>query len=194
MDPITSAVMFLNQSLVKAVLADARFNGSKVYGIAESILGKKKRRIPAIVEESGEMYPIEIDDKCPVIIFHRISSLQNSIDKKRSYGRRNIEVKDAQLRMLIAVNRKKVQLTSLEIESLIQNGIPKQVSRTDLETLALKSLNITVLNSDHESESVYAREWPAAESALKPNYYLMELRYQVGCSYDPSCINPICCN
>lgn len=190
----------INSTLNEHLFKDERFSVAKLYGISETVIkykdsesGAVEHACPSIIDPNGDSYEIFPDSDIPVMVYHR---LDGSVIRKaaKQHGREASNLERLSVLKLIFVGfRDKIKVTRDQIDLAIVGVFPTSLSNDSLQKLALKNCSINVLSSNHRSDEIYQREWPNSDKPLDPSIMIFEVTYQIGCTFDKSCINPICC-
>lgn len=194
-------VKAINQNLNEHLFKDERFSAPQLFGISESVVSEDRdaegnavlNQFPAIIDESGEAHIIAPDGDIPIMVFHKIEG--SAIKKiKKQYGRDESAIERlAVMKMIVVAFRDKVKISREKLDLAIMAAFPTSMSNESLTNLALKSCSINVLSSIHKDREIYLREWPNSGKHLDTSLMIFEINYQIGCTFDKNCINPICC-
>lgn len=192
--PIVNAI---NEHLKSVALADACFTGTKFSGITEAINKRSTdmaETVPCETTNDGEGFPIYPDDSFPLQIYHKILGSVIRVNPNLQYGRtEDVLTRTVSLSMVAISQRAKTKLSAEELDLLLLYGMPYGLDKQSIKNLNLKSCNINVLGTDFDSQAIYSREWPSAGKPLSPDLVILEIKYQIGCTFNRKCINPLCC-
>lgn len=194
-------VKAINETLNNNLFKDKRFSVPQLFGISETIVSQDRdkegneveNQFPAIVDLNGDSHTISPDGDIPIMVFHKIegSAIKNL---KKQYGRKNSSIERLTvMKMIVVAFRDKIKVTRETLDLAIMAAFPTGMSSESLSNMALKSCSINVLSSIHNDRGIYQREWPSAGKPLDTSLMIFEINYQIGCTFDKNCINPICC-
>lgn len=190
----------INQTLNEHLFKDERFSVAMLHGISETVTkysdsesGAIENSCPAIIDPNGDSHEIFPDGDVPVMVYHRLDG--SAIRKTaKQHGREASSLERLSVLKLIFVGfREKIKVTRDQMDLSIVGVFPTSLSHESLQKLALKTCSINVLSSNHRSDEIFKREWPNSAKPLDPSIMIFEVTYQIGCTFDKSCINPICC-
>ncbi len=182
-------VCAINDSL-SAKLTDRRYTGKVLHGLTEPRI-HKDQLAPCLVSPSGDLKPIFTANKIPLQVFHRL--WRNTYQVKKGTGRTDDQVQFSQMSMIVCAYRRPIRLTSQELESVLISAFPQSFPGELITSMALKSLNTNVQETDHHSAGLFAREWgldPQTSKALPPDHFILEMRYTIGAVFRQGCLNP----
>lgn len=189
MQYLAQIVNGINDS-IKAVLNDKRFQAGEYNGIA--ILAADGDRIRALVTDHFDDDKfISVDDKLPVVIYHRTLQITRGIESKKAYGSDKPQsIKETASMCLIAYGtRKLIRMTPEELEAAIAAGIPKMLTTDTRKTLGLSSCQIELSNSILDQVTIYQQETKSEGFELPPNQLLIRVNYNIVSTYNTACFN-----
>lgn len=194
-------VKAINETLGTHLFKDERFSVAQLHGIAETVTkyeesesGLVAREVaPCIIYADGEDKPIYPDGDFPIMVFHKLEGSAIK-PKAKQHGRSATELERLSVMKMIFIGfREKIKVSRDQMDLAITAVFPTSLSHQSLQNLALKNCSIKVLSSSHKSDEIYQREWQYARKPLDPSIMIFEVNYQIECTFDKSCINPICC-
>lgn len=185
-------VQCINDTL-KASLTDVRFSSAKYYGIAVTH-EDDGTKFAACYTLAGEASKITPDDSKSLLIFHKNNgSVTRGSDAEELFGNQNEYLtKTTNMSMVVIGQRKALQLSVEDLESLIEACIPYQPSKQFLIDNGLLNVSIYVNSASYNSLEIYNREFQKDKKNNDPRILLCEVKYSIECSYNIACINSIC--
>lgn len=182
----------LNIHLKEEVFKNSRFASARFVGITEPVAIDDNINCPAEIISSGEAIPVMPDDVNSMTVYHKVLSAVVSPYKSQGGRENNMLVRTAVCSMVVIAMREQLRMTPDELDLTFLGGLPNSFSHDDLQNMTLKSLNIRVLSSDFDSHGIFQREWPESGKPLSSDLFLLEIKYQIGCMFNKSCINQCC--
>jgi hypothetical protein len=150
----------------------------KWQGVAD-LIQRDEVVMPVIAEKHAG-----IDDKEPIIAYHRLSTVTSALVRGSGYGRdagnqRNVYL----VSMIVFVNKKLAGKYPDEVLLYIQERMP-----TEIKLAPFQSIQITFTNANLDSGRVYAEEYsPKAPYRLHAHQYLMKINYQIDTTFARGC-------
>lgn len=171
----------INKELVKLFESKP---GSKVYGLAQSMIrmkGTTPELLPALVDSKGEGKYIGIDDKSPIITYHKTNSISTRLDESKGNGDSLGKVVNTYAQTLIVyLNRKRVNILPDELYIKIQAVFPESFSLSPFQ-IVIRFTNV-ILNSTQ----VLAAEYQS-DIKLPPEASLFAINYTIESAYKKGC-------
>jgi hypothetical protein len=173
----------VNDGIVTGILSkDTKFSGYKIFGIAELVTAEKQT-FPSVFLKDG-VYA-GIDDRYPVIIYHRVNQVSIS---EPGFGYGNVRSNTMQaafsMVMVVYLDKKVTCITSDEFLLLLLTSIPEGLNVEDFQDVKIK-IGSAVLNQ----QAVFQNEYKGVQFFLKPESsllsvsYTIEGRFKKGCFY-----------
>lgn len=192
MADLNKIVCIINDSLKEKSFNDKRFQKVAAFGISKSLPYKKGdviEYIPTELNDNGDAKMLIPDDKNPVQIYHKVNSINYSLQKEQ-YGNGNDSiVRVANMSMIVFAQRNLIKLSEDMMDLYIIKGMPSKLTTASLTELKLNDCAITQSTTDFNSLAVYAREYNTKKYYLKPEHLFFEVKYQIECKLKKSCIN-----
>ncbi len=192
MELVGKIAQAINDHLKQSAFKEEQFASVLLNGVCEPVEktdSDGSSIAPAIVNRDGEALTIFYDDTRTLSIFHKILNVTN--EPGRSTGRTQLVKRTIQCSMILVANRENIRLTQEELDLLILSKFPSALPDIR-KALTLKSLIIQVSSSDYNSRAIFQREWVGYEKPMSTGFYLLEVKYTIGCEMDQSCINQCC--
>lgn len=159
--------------------------GVKVYGLAQTMMrkiGTQTELIPALVDNKGEGTYVGIDDKHPVILYHKTNSINTTIENN-GRGDSSGSLKNTYRQsIIIYLNRKKLNLLPDELYMHIQAVFPERFIHENVQvSVRFDSVNLS-------STQVWAAEYQR-EFTLPPEANLFAVNYIVETTFKKKCFD-----
>lgn len=180
---------------IEAAFADKRFADSGLFGLATQSMDSQATTSPYVIDSFGEGRNVNYNDSRPVVMYHRYngSNTYNSEDISQ-FGDNNEKVATSyNMALIVMASRSMTQLEPDDLETIIVSGMPTALTNAQLTTLNLLGCNVVVNGSDHNSINIFKREFTGQNKIYDPRIFMFEIRYEIECSYDKSCVNTLCC-
>lgn len=180
-------IELINNS-IKSSLNDTRFAGTYWGGIAKDVYRKsegKESVHPGAIGVDGKEYYYGIDDKYPMIVYHKI--LTNSYAyAERQFGEQGKHrIVRSNVKMVIASFQNRIRLTANQLEAVISVNFPATVSTTDLNI----ETRIILDGSDMRQRKVFNEEYQGIEYFLGVEHILFSISYTIETNYKQGCID-----
>lgn len=174
-------------------LNSAKFAGSRFLGIACSYIKQLQESqvglSPYIIDDNGEGKEVVIDDRYPLTIFHKNNGCSYKQDQTKTRGSEIGYIKSSQMSMILIASRRKLRLSPEMLEAYLSDNIPSTVDLTNHKVKA----SIRLQGSNFSCERIYMQEWQGA-TLISPDIILVEMKYQIDCTYFKGCVDFTCCN
>lgn len=180
---ISQVIDKINERLVKLFEATA---GARVYGLAQTMFKtqvSETKVYPCLIDHTGEGKDVSVDDRSPVIIYHKSNSIATAIRTQEAYGNSLGSIQNTYSNTLIVyLNRKKIKKLPDEVFLYIQASFP--------ETLAIEPFRVVVrvTNVILNSQQVWASEYQT-DFKLPPEASLFAVNYTVESSFQKNCFD-----
>lgn len=193
MKAIDQIIQEINASIVSGTGASI-FAAKQVYGLTEIRKQRNGVEAPCTINNEGRVDPIFTNDKCPLLVYHRLNGTTYKNNTAASFGRGYIHAQEANVSLFVWAMRSRINMTSSELEQLLVGLIPREFDRSFfISKMALKSLNTTVVSCNHNTAAIYSKEWAGVESAIPTSAIMLEIRYIIGSTHKTDCLVN-CCN
>lgn len=187
----TAQIIECINDTIKASLKDKRFAGSCFHGLAITH-EENNSRYATTYSIEGEGKQINPDDEHPITIYHKNNGSVTTIATEEFGDGRNRFVKKTSVSMIVIGIRKKLRMTAEDLETAIECSIPGTLSKTMLQSLTLMGVDIQVVQATYNSGEIYKREFNKENKNVDPRLLLVEIRYNIECMFNKTCINTIC--
>lgn len=186
-------VTIVNDALVARALSTERFVGKRTFGIAATITYKEKDgsdvRKPMLTNNTDDEIYVGYDSQFPVTIYHKVSTSTTEPDPEKSYGDHlKVVTQTANIQMIVYGNRNKIKLSPEELEALLIDSFPSNLTKAQKQPYKLRSVTITPGQTNFNSTAVYQQEY-SAESRMKPNDIFIAINYTVVSSFKQGCLD-----
>jgi|688.fasta_scaffold184120_4 hypothetical protein len=187
MSKLDSIVSQINTDLKAGNFSSNRFQRGKFYGIAE-LVKIEEGTFPGIIDNTGNIQKVAIDDNYSFQLYHRITSIQAEEDEL-SYGDGYEIIETADMRLVIVCNREIIQLKKEDIVSGVFASMPTGISNALETSLNIDFCDITYGTFDIDQQTVYDAEYQLEDFELKPQIIMIALPYQIVTKYRKGCVN-----
>lgn len=179
----------INTDLMEGQFDSKRFQKGRFSGIAELITkedDEKKQTIPGIVDNSGDVTSLAMDDIYPFELYHRhLSSTVTEVEE--DFGDRVLREETANMVLVVMGDRQRLKLTKEDIITGINLGMPVEMGQTFLTTNSLVGVNIIQGDFNLDKEDVWTTEFNT-DVMVKPQSIIFSLSYQVVTKTWTTCI------
>lgn len=192
MASLGSIVKIINDSLKTKSFSDKRFQKVAAFGISKSLPYKKNdvfEFIPTEIDDNGEAKVLFPDDKNPIQFYHKVNSIAYSLQKEQHGNGNDSIVRVAQMSLVVFAQRNKIKLSEEVLDLYIAKGLPSKLTVVQKQELKLNDCTITQVTTDFNSVQLFAREYNTKQYYLKPEHLFFEVKYQIECKLNKSCIN-----
>lgn len=180
----------INTDLSVNTLTDATII-KNMMGIASVVLVNdgEVSRFPAIMPEKGNGQFV-LDDRKNLTVYHRCLS-KTIVNDERNFGDGNDnKVKTCSMIMVVFAKKSQLKRSKDEIEDLIINGMPTELSRTWMTDYSgLNAVNIAANEINSDSIALWNQEFNGYKYQLKPDQVLFAVQYTVEIKYKQSCVS-----
>jgi hypothetical protein len=163
-----------------------KWPGCKIHGLAQSVTresGTKPETLPALVDDKGEGQFVGMDDKHPVIIYHKAGSVASSVKPNSNYGDSSGDIVNTySMTMIVFIDRKKISQAPDDIVQLLQTSISDRLKIKNFKSVIIRIQNI-ILNT----QQVFAGEYQNTQYKIKPSQSLFAINYQIESTFDKRC-------
>ena len=182
----------VNPHLKSCTLESIRLKPCSYSGIARFGTEEDKDQTltrPYIVDNDGRCTPVTVDDTIDLQIYHRIKGLRYEEDETDNFGEKGNTLKEiASMVIIVCGDRNNLQLTPENLVAGIAVDIKKQFLPADLVALQVKQCELVIDDVEVDQEKVYVSEY-STPYALKPNYIMCSVNYQIMTVYNKACFN-----
>lgn len=191
MKGLENIIAKINEDIANG-LGAPKFAGKQIYGLTERYEQRNGVVAPCVINSQGKVEPIFLNEKCPLIIYHKLNGVVYKDNTSNSFGSGYTQAEFNSLSLVVFAMRNRINMGPAELEALIATLIPTAYSKLFKTTLALKSLNTTLESCNHNTEAVFSKEWVGVESAIPSSAIILELRYNIGSTYKTACLVNCC--
>lgn len=185
------AVTCIINKSVGAIYPDA-----KLHGIARLITDKREETdkggiiSPAICNDNGEAYPVDLGDN-DMEMYHRVISITASQSNRAGFGRslNPLQVKMKMCMVIFSdttITKTPADVMALQIFSIIERKHLKAIAPGVKNTSIL--INDTILNDSQ----VFGEEFKNVDNFLGPEHSLIKINYTVESTVYQKCFNTLC--
>lgn len=178
---INEVLDIINESL-KGLAPD-----QKVYGLAQTVIrvqGQERELLPGVVDKTGEIQYVGIDDLYSVIIYHKLNSIASTQTTKGVGDRPGDIQNNYSLSAFVYWDRKKYNKLPDELLLVIQARLPIIVKGLH----DTKMLRIKPTGAITNSLQVFSQEYQGAKFNLPANANLMRIDYTLESTFNPDCL------
>ncbi len=152
--------------------------GSEVYGVAELVT----RDDSTLPEIDGKF--VGIDDKHPVIIYHRINSMTSKLNTKSAYGNSAGDISNIySISMVVFLQHEKAGKYPDQLLLSIQASMPDSKKAPPYN-----SVLITFTGASLDSQSNWTQEYRSgADYRLKSDQFLFKINYIIETTFSKGC-------
>ena len=196
MPKIREITTILNQSLKDGNFHGRKFQDGVWYSLAYLVDRNEKRgdeivtiRRPSIIDNAGEGTSVDYNDTYPIQFYHRITAPLQYVDmNNEGFGNPNSSNKEIADMVLICIgDRARVGAYNEDICAAIVNDLTRELTPTQLTTLALQSATIEVIDTNLNPIEVFEQEYNGVDFALAPENFMISIRYRITTMYGKSC-------
>lgn len=187
---ISEAIKLINDGLV---ISDTQ----KSYGIAQTILRPNEDQntfdsFPGIINESGEITYVGIDDVESIIIYHKINSAASSLVKTNSYGDSTNTSSILNCFLLGFYDTRKIPMQSVDVMMILQAKMPQEIKEINE---GIKQVIVTNTGAVLNSNQVYNSEYKYANKSMPlPEFIVFfQLNYTIQFIINPQCMRQCIC-
>ena len=157
-----------------------RFQKGRFSGIVELITkddNDTKQTLPGIVDNSGDVTTLAMDDSFPFELYHRhLSSTMTEVED--DFGDRQVREETANMLLVVMGDRQRLELNKENIITGISLGMPEELGQAFLTTNSLVSVNIIQGEFNLNKEDVWSSEFNT-EVMIKPSDIFFSLNYAI---------------
>lgn len=198
MPKIDAIVAIINNKLTApetGILSGAKFQPQQINGIAYTSIDEAEETWgPVLLNDYDNNTLLTVDEEYALQIYHKQLSWNNGRATNQYKKTNKLYVSEYSMAMIIAANRRNLQMTADELNSVIIKGLPADLPLSELEPIGIKKIGIVPVGGEFNNLVVWSEEYQTNEFALKPSSLLFRLNYVVTMVYDASCIDEQVCN
>lgn len=192
MPNINGIVSLINTALQSGQFANRRFQPCVYYGIADPvrITGEENERTePQIIDNDGEGTSLVFDDTNVVQVYHQHDNLSYEIAPV-DYGKPGTTMREiADLRLIFAANRSRVQTDNLNCAAAIGIDFPKEFTAAQLSALGNNYGTIEMGGVETDPYKVWEQEFPGRPFGLAMNTIFISVKYKLTLEYNKNCFS-----
>jgi len=160
--------------------------GIKVFGLAQSIIrtvGTEQELLPGIVNRSGEIEYVGLDDDNAVRIYHRNAGITTARSTSKGYADDQSDVINTyQMVMIVYIDHQKSKMYPDELFLFIQANMPDAIKSEPYKNISIRTTN-TIMNS----QLVFAGEYAGTEFKLPAEKSLFQINYVIETTFAKKC-------
>ena len=182
----------INTKLREVALADKRFDGSSINGLASLANYQKDDKVltaPVIMDGNYEPKWVGLDDTFPATIYHRAIGINYAqINNSSQFGRGvNKLQQTADILMVVFGKYDRLKLTSEQFEALITASFPDEVEQGTIAPYKLDSMLVTLIGSNLVGAQVYGGEYGGLPVYISAEDILFSVRYRIETQFRKNC-------
>lgn len=155
--------------------------GAIIMGVAESVL-KGTEYSPWLINKDGEGKYAGFDNTVPVSLYHKVNDVSVSIGKNGVGDDLGDLINTYNCTCIVYLNRKKTNLTPLELFLSIQNQFP-----TGMQVMPYKYIVIRFQKVILNSMQVWLQEYQGVQYNLPTDSNLFAINYQIESAFKKGC-------
>ena len=197
--PLLDKIVDQINTAIKSSLTTKALQNNRLLGIATRYVddspaeGSPVPVVPYIFDNDGNGKSVEFDEGVNVSAYHRIITNQYQDDPVMVRGNDKGRVCISEMVMVVCADRRKLQLSPLHIEAMIESTFPATVAKSILTEIKLYKCSIQLLGSVMDPLQVFATEYSQVPVFIKPHQAYFSIRYKVQSHFMPGCFVD-CCN
>lgn len=198
MPKLREQITIINNALKFGNFNTAKFQAGNWMGLAYQLTREEEAGLtmfPSLVDNNGEGTDVTVNDNYPIQFYHRIvAPLQypDMATDSESFGdgKQNKEI--AELVMICVFDRSKVDAYNEEICAGICSDFPKELTQAQCSTLSLISSTIENVETNTNSDEVFAQEYSNVANPLPPECGMVSVKYRITSIWSKDCF--VLCN
>lgn len=201
MSRVSDIVKYLNDTWKENALSRERFSPCQMYGIATQTPrnydgSEITDSVLSVIAPDGsvEADSLAYDPAYAVQVYHRLWSSQMFPDMRdEGFGHKIEYSRRLAMSALIYMDKKRVNMNSEDMELVLLMSFPTSIPKSQLPA-GFASVQFFPLGGDFNQVNLLLREFNLKDYTLGPEVVLLELKYQIECTYQKDCINTLCCD
>jgi hypothetical protein len=194
--PNLSAITSVINSALKAnSFSSNRFQAAQYNNIAYLISettsnasGEVTIKRPMAVDNFGEGTDVTIDDTFALQVYHRNLALNYLDDKDNSVGDPGDEIREvADMIMICIGDRAILKVVQEDVAAAIWEDMPRNLTKAQLQSNTLELVVIEPGEVNVNPEEVYNQEYQGVKYQLKPNNFMLSVKYKITTDYRKAC-------
>lgn len=175
-----------------SALSNELFAGAMFYGLAQietETDDDGDRRFPITFNESGMPISVGIDDRPPLLLYHRhIGSAFESV--RSDYGDTNDRIKEsAEMIMVVYGNRSRLRMSAESLSSLINLATPTNIDQTLLSGIKIDAMNVVLNRIETDAQNVFNDEFAGVDFTISANEIMFKVNYSIATQFRRDCFN-----
>lgn len=195
MPNLRAITSIINATLQMGSFSTGRFQGGQYNELAQLVMESDKDdsniiKRPMIVNNNGQGTDVIINDKFPIQVYHRTTSLnyeQGEADDFGDAGTTTIEI--AEMIMIIIGDRKRLKVVQEDLAASVISDMPIELQPAQLAPLFLTKGLVDPIDVNTDIEQVYDQEYSGVPYLLKPSNFMLSFRYRITTEYSVECFN-----
>lgn len=187
-------VKIINDALRAQGIGESRYPGCQIHDtVAEQVVendeGDADKHYPVVYNPQGKPNHVGLDDKYPLIIYHRQRSGTFTRVASNFGSDNSIMREESAMSMLVYGSRSRLKLSPQQLSSLITLAMPSEVSATLLSGIQIDTMSVVLNNTNMESLSAFREEYAKVDYAIPPGNFLFRISYTITTQYRKGCFN-----
>lgn len=164
----------------------SKIPGAEIYGLSDLIQRKdnagKLSYVPCVVTKDGQAKYVGFDDKTPLVIYHRLNTVNQIERVGSSYGDdRTDQISTYNNYMYIYGDRKFVGDQS-ELLELVETNLPDS-----MDISGYKGIVIRVTNVNFNALTIIKGEYQGLIVTMRPERVFVQIYYQIETTFRKKC-------
>lgn len=184
---------YINSALSTSVFSSRVFQSAKYDEIADLVYEEKdgnKIYRPVIIDNDGELHDMGINDIYSLQVYHRQSGLVFEDRQENDFGNEgNTTTETADMMLIVIGDKGRLNVVEQDVASGIWANVPRTLSKAILQGLQLQALSVEPGEVNLDPMQVYAQEYQGVEFVLKPNDFMISMKYKIVTEYNKNCFN-----
>lgn len=184
----------INNTLQATCFSTQKFQGGSYSDLAYMVIEEPTQenqleiRRPAVVANSGESIPVNVDDTYPVVVYHRNTNLFYEDEQTESFGDAGQDIRETADMVLICIgDRDFLQVVQEDVVSAIWANIPRNLTASQLSALQLDKVIIEPGEVNVQPMEVWQQEISNVAYGLDPQHFMLSIKYRIISIYNKNC-------
>jgi hypothetical protein len=149
-----------------------------------------QKRYPSTVTHDGEVQEIMPDDRFDLLLYHKLESIQNTVDTSKGFGKDAANFEVANMSVMVFGFRDKLRREAYWLEAALKDGMPDMLTTKDNHHKLIQEARLKPGNSSFDKMALLAREFSEVELNF-PNILVFEMKYRIESTWKKGCFNQI---
>jgi hypothetical protein len=184
----------INAALKPKVWDNVRYVNGMIGGLAflatRQSDGSGLERFPVLMDETGEVKSVALDDTFNVTAYHRLmgTTYRNEV-AKASYGDGiDFSHEVNTIKLVVFGNYSALKKTPDEVVSDIVKAMPSEFSAASIAPYSLDAMLVTVTASETDSLVVFGSEYVGMQYAVPPEDFMISITYTIDTRSRKNCV------